>query len=234
MDFRAADCMYVLMYVYDLQLIRRCESRNAYFRQVRDRPQQSSSKRQRHLLQWLWSPLPSEMWLLGATGRSNQDTRKLRCASDVVATVLFGCRSKQNLAARLAAKIFTVEERQSSNCRGVLGKTPLDVFCVKGIYTVCMHHLPLQRLETKVMADKEMRTAIDKVCRKTKHLPTLEKFQGSSVWLFVVFFLYVPVCMYVFHSEGIAMFHIYKMYELISFIQPIASPQIFSLTIIKF
>ena len=36
--------------------------------------------------------------------------------ADVVATALFGCRSRRNLAARLAAKVFTVRERQASNC----------------------------------------------------------------------------------------------------------------------
>ena len=102
--------------------------------------------------------------------------------TDVVATVLFGCKSRRNLAARLAAKIFSLQERQGSNCRGVLGKTPLDVFRVKAIYAVCMHHFPLQRLETQLMADKEMRTAIDEVCRKTKCLPTdRENCEGSLV-----------------------------------------------------
>ena len=102
--------------------------------------------------------------------------------ADVVATSLFGCRSTQNLAARLAAKIFTVRERQASNCRGVMEKTPLDVFRVKAIYAVSMHHFPLQRLETQVIADKEMRTAIDEVCRKTKRLPAaVENCQGSVV-----------------------------------------------------
>ncbi len=81
---------------------------------------------------------------------------------------MFGCKSRRNLAARLAAKIFSVQERQGSNCRGVLGKTPLDVCRVKAIYSVCMQNFPLQRLETQMLADKEMRNAIDELCRKTK------------------------------------------------------------------
>ena len=102
--------------------------------------------------------------------------------ADVVATAVFGCRSRRNLAARLAAKVFTVRERQASNCHGVMGKTPLDIFRVKAIYAVSMHHFPLQRLEMKVIADKEMRTAIDEVCRKTKRLPAaVENCQGSVV-----------------------------------------------------
>ena len=102
--------------------------------------------------------------------------------ADVVATVLFGCRSRQNLAACLVAKVFTVQEGQASNCRGVKGKTPLDLFRVKVIYAVSLHHFPLQHLETQVIADKEMRTAIDEVCRKTKRLPAaVENCQGSVV-----------------------------------------------------
>ena len=82
----------------------------------------------------------------------------------------------------LAAKVFTVWERQASNCRGVMGKTPLDVFRVKAIFAASMHHFPLQHLETQVIADKEMRTAIDEVCRKTKSLPAaVENCQGSVV-----------------------------------------------------
>ena len=64
----------------------------------------------------------------------------------------------------------------------MMGKTPLDVFRVKAIYAASMHHFPLQRLETQVVADKEMRTAIDEVCRKTKRLPAaMENCQESVV-----------------------------------------------------
>ena len=87
---------------------------------------------------------------------------------DIVGVVLLGCKSRRNLAARLASRIFSANERCGSNCRGVLGKTPLDVNRVKAIYSICMQHFPLQRLETQLAADKEMRTAIDEICRKTK------------------------------------------------------------------
>ena len=93
----------------------------------------------------------------------------------VVSTAMFGCKSRRNLAARLADKVFTPQERQGSNCRGVLGKTPLDVYRVKAIYSVCMQHFPLQRLETQLMADKEMRTAIDETCKKTKDISLMDK-----------------------------------------------------------
>ena len=89
-------------------------------------------------------------------------------AGDVLNMVLQGCRSRRNLAARLAAKTYTLHERAASNCRGVQGKTALDKEKLKVIFTTCMQHFPLQRLETQVMADKEMRNAVDEVCRKTK------------------------------------------------------------------
>lgn len=65
---------------------------------------------------------------------------------------------------RLAGMIFTPYERSRSNCRGVLGNTALDVYKVKAIYAACMQHFPLQHLETQLMADIEMRTAIDERC----------------------------------------------------------------------
>ena len=114
---------------------------------------------------------------------------------DVLSIVLFGCKSRRNLAARSAAKIFSVQERQGWNFRGVLEKTPLDVYRVKAIYSVCMQHFPLQCLETLVLANKEMRTAIDELCRKTKTNLPMERENygvGSLVWLAccVNFFLF--------------------------------------------
>ena len=94
---------------------------------------------------------------------------------DVVSTAVFGCKFRRNLAARLAAKVFMLQERQGSNCHGVLGKTPLDVYCFKVSYCVCMQHFPLQRLEMQLLADKEMRTAIDETCRKTKDISLMDK-----------------------------------------------------------
>ena len=54
--------------------------------------------------------------------------------------------------------------RAGSNCHGKQGKTVLDREKLKA----CMHYFPLQHLETQIMADKEMRNAVDEVCRKTK------------------------------------------------------------------
>ena len=47
-------------------------------------------------------------------------------------------------------------------------ETALNREKLKAIFATCMKHFPLQRLETQLMADKEMRNAVDEVCRKTK------------------------------------------------------------------
>ena len=44
----------------------------------------------------------------------------------------------------------------------------MHVLINKNIYSTSLQHFPLQRLETKVMADKDMHNEIDDVCRKTK------------------------------------------------------------------
>ena len=89
-------------------------------------------------------------------------------AGDIVNLVLQGCRSRRNFAARLATRMYTLRERAGSNCHGKQGKTALDGEKLKVIFATCMQHFPLERLETQLMADKEMRNAVDEVCRKTK------------------------------------------------------------------
>ena len=89
-------------------------------------------------------------------------------ATEVLNLALQGCRSRRNLAGRLAAQVYTLRERSGSNCRGKQGKTALDQVKLKAIFTTCMQQYPLQRLETQLTADKEMRNAIDEVCRKTR------------------------------------------------------------------
>lgn len=87
--------------------------------------------------------------------------------SDVL-QCLNACRSRRNFASRLALKTFTATERAGSNCRGACGKKALNCFKVKSIFQLCVQHFPLDRLETSSGAEKEMRNAIDEVCRKTK------------------------------------------------------------------
>ena len=74
---------------------------------------------------------------------------------------LQSCWSRRNLAGRLAARVFTMREKMGSNCRGKQGKLPLDQGKLLPIF-------PLQQLETQQSADKDMRNAVDEVCRKTR------------------------------------------------------------------
>ena len=87
---------------------------------------------------------------------------------EVIMQAMQCCKSRRNLAGRLCNKIFPEAVRQASNCRGVLGKRPLNPATVKAIYTVCLKKFPLDRFETNLQAEKEMRNAIDEACRKTK------------------------------------------------------------------
>lgn len=82
---------------------------------------------------------------------------------DTVTSAVQSWRSKRSLAACLQAKNFTVPKRSRNNCCGVLKKKALDVK-VKAIYPACMQHFFLQRLETQLMADKEMQATINELC----------------------------------------------------------------------
>ncbi len=44
----------------------------------------------------------------------------------------------------------------------------------EAIHKVCIKNFPLERLETKTMAEKDMRNAIDEACRKTKPITESE------------------------------------------------------------
>ena len=80
---------------------------------------------------------------------------------DVVSIATFGCKSRRNLAACLAAKVFTPQERQLGRAGLELsqgaGKNALECLPCKG-HLLCLHAaFPLQRLEMQLLADKEMR-----------------------------------------------------------------------------
>ena len=123
-------------------------------------------------------PMETDLWqmqspslvsaLLDVSNRSVGGTQEYSVARDDVDMCLLGCRSRRNLAARLAEKIFSLQERATSNCRGVLGKKALEQSKVKAIHATCMKHFPLERLEMAITAEKDMRNTIDEVCRKTK------------------------------------------------------------------
>ena len=63
------------------------------------------------------------MWLSGAK-RLNVSSAggpaSYHIPAEDIAFALNACRSRRNLAGRLAAKIFTQRERAMSNCRGKL------------------------------------------------------------------------------------------------------------------
>ena len=86
------------------------------------------------------------------------------------------CKSRRNLAARLANKLFTTEEKFGSNCGGACGKTALNYLKVQAIFATCCKHYPLDRLETGTTAEREMHNVIDEVCRKTKAPVNNENF----------------------------------------------------------
>ena len=87
-----------------------------------------------------------------------------------IISALNGCRSQGNLVSRLTTRIFTAEERLSSNSRGLCGKRSLK-------------HFPLDRMEQE--SQKDTRNAIDEACQKTK----LKSKNVSYVlaWLIVLY-----------------------------------------------
>ena len=128
-------------------------------------------------MNYLPEPLPpkeTDFWqmqtpLLDISNRSvGSVTQEYAVTREDVDMCLLSCRSWRNLAARLAKKIFFIQERATSNCREVCGKKALDQSRVKAIHATCMKHYPLERLEMAITAEKDMRNAIDEVCRKTK------------------------------------------------------------------
>ena len=73
-------------------------------------------------------------------------------AQEDVVQCLAVCKSRRNLAARLANKLFTTEEKFGSNCRGACGKTALNYLKVQAIFVTCSKHYPMDRLETGTTA----------------------------------------------------------------------------------
>ena len=85
-----------------------------------------------------------------------------------IAFALNAYRSQRNLAGLLATKIFTPRDRATSNCCWKLGKAALNSLTVKAMYSTGMKYYPLQRLKTTAMADRDMTSAIDEICRKSR------------------------------------------------------------------
>ena len=78
-----------------------------------------------------------------------------------------GCRSRRNLAGRLALSLYTEEERTSSNYRGVLNKIKkLDPIRSEAIRNACVTEFPPKQFETPLMIQKEIREGMDEMCRR--------------------------------------------------------------------
>ena len=77
-----------------------------------------------------------------------------------------GCRSRRNLAGRLALLLYT-EERTSSNYRGVLNKKKLDPIRSEAIRNACVTEFPPKQFETPLMIQKEIREGMDEMCRRS-------------------------------------------------------------------
>ena len=124
---------------------------------------------------------------------------------DILETVTHGCRSRRNLAARLAGKLFSLCKRAGSNCRGVLRKNALNSHKVSGIYSVCMEHFPLQCLETRFSAEKGMRNVIDEACRRTK-LPVVSAETENRQLASYTSVLHIPVYSCPFYDISLVLF----------------------------
>ena len=106
---------------------------------------------------------------------SQSPTGVFRIPPGVISKCLEACRGRKNLAGRLAKQLFTEEERKESNCRGVLGKKPLDYIRVSAIKNTCLKEYPMCQGETKESVERSVRTAIDEACRrKVKAEPNCE------------------------------------------------------------
>ena len=82
----------------------------------------------------------------------------------VVRDAAQGCRSRRNLAGRLANSLFTKEEKQTSNCRGI--KNRLDISKTNAIWRACITQFPGKQHETEQIIE-EVREGIDEMSRRS-------------------------------------------------------------------
>ena len=69
----------------------------------------------------------------------------------VLRELLLGCRSRRNLAGRLADRLFTTEEKCTSNYRGVLKKQKLNPKKTDAIRRACIANYPPHQHETATL-----------------------------------------------------------------------------------
>lgn len=110
------------------------------------RGQRCAAKTRRHPMRCQWSPQLLFQGSVILTG--SQGDYFVVPPPNAVNSALQACRSRRNLAARLAAKIFAVPERSGRNCRCVVGKKAVDIFKVKAIYDACMQQFPCRVLRS--------------------------------------------------------------------------------------
>ena len=91
-----------------------------------------------------------------------------------------GCRSRRNLAGRLANLLFTDEEKSTSNYRGVLNKKRLDIRKTEAIRKASISDFPPKQYETSQMVERDIREGVDEMCNSlrgystTKTTPTCD------------------------------------------------------------
>ena len=86
----------------------------------------------------------------------------------VLKTSMLGCRSRKNLAGRLAAKIFSEEEMLSSNFRGVCNKKLLDEGKTNAIRRACFVEFSFRAHENEYIVERDIREGVDEMGRRLK------------------------------------------------------------------
>ena len=84
----------------------------------------------------------------------------------ILKEALLGCRSRRNLAGRLTDCLFTLEEKQTSNFRGVLKKERLDMKKTEAIRRACLSSYPPLQHEPPHAFERDIREGVDEMCRR--------------------------------------------------------------------
>ena len=85
---------------------------------------------------------------------SSVDPEDFSIPREHIISALNGCCSQGNLVSRLTTRVFTTEERLSSNSRGLCGKRSLNSIKLDAVHGVCLKHFPLDRMEQESHAQR--------------------------------------------------------------------------------
>lgn len=88
---------------------------------------------------------------------------------DQLVTLKKDANSRRNFALKQAERLFTTEERQTSNCRGKRGKKKLDGNRLKVIMENTFKLCPLESGEDQKTAWNDCQRAIDEGGRQLNH-----------------------------------------------------------------